>query len=320
MIPTLETEQGAELKRQLQEVGKIVQNYHTNMRLAKEQQHREAYYAALARNAAAQQQQVQVTGTGPSLAVPVPIQSAIHDPEEITRSQSTAPAAHVDPGPASWPPIRPTLNGGFPAGLQHGTPSSIQPPADDPSIFVPDIRPTSLRKNQGAEQHVRKKIQELVATVDANVKVDAEAEDLLLEIADEFIDSVANFASRLAKHRNNTELELRDLQLHLEMHHGIRIPGFSADPPSQLHHHGLGSQGASGTGTGSGMGGGGMGGGGGGGGGAGGGGAKKSGGGGGGGVGGGGGGVPGNAGSSANVKRTSRLAAVNQAKKDSRLL
>ncbi|KAG8814833.1 Transcription initiation factor TFIID subunit 12 [Serendipita sp. 400] len=183
MIPTLETEQGAELKRQLQEVGKIVQNYHTNMRLAKEQQHREAYYAALARNAAAQQQQVQVTGTGPSLAVPVPIQSAIHDPEEITRSQSTAPAAHVDPGPASWPPIRPTLNGGFPAGLQHGTPSSIQPPADDPSIFVPDIRPTSLRKNQGAEQHVRKKIQELVATVDANVKVDAEAEDVRTTIS-----------------------------------------------------------------------------------------------------------------------------------------
>ncbi|KAG8801959.1 Transcription initiation factor TFIID subunit 12, partial [Serendipita sp. 399] len=196
------------------------------------------------------------------------------------------------------------------------TPSSIQPPTDDPSIFVPDIlRPTSLRKNQSAEQHVRKKIQELVSTVDATVKVDADAEDLLLEIADEFIDSVANFACRLAKHRNNTELELRDLQLHLEMHHGIRIPGFSADPPSQVHHNTSGPQGgasgtgaASGAGAGSGMGAG-----------AGAGGAAKKGGGGGGG-GGTGGGVSANAGNNASVKRASRLAAVSQTKKDSRLL
>lgn len=59
-----------------------------------------------------------------------------------------------------------------------GTPAHIQPPQDDPSIFVPDIRPTSLRKNQAAEQHVRKKIQELVTSVDSSVKVDADAEDV----------------------------------------------------------------------------------------------------------------------------------------------
>ena len=59
-----------------------------------------------------------------------------------------------------------------------GTPAHILPPQDDPSIFVPDIRPTSLRKNQAAEQHVRKKIQELVSTVDSGVKVDADAEDV----------------------------------------------------------------------------------------------------------------------------------------------
>ena len=59
-----------------------------------------------------------------------------------------------------------------------GTPSAIQPPADDPALFVADIRPTSLRKNQGVESHVRKKIQDLVATVDPTVKVDADAEDV----------------------------------------------------------------------------------------------------------------------------------------------
>jgi transcription initiation factor TFIID subunit 12 len=52
---------------------------------------------------------------------------------------------------------------------------------------------------------------------------------LLLDIADEFIDSVTNFSCRLAKHRGGDTLEVRDLQLHLERNHNIRIPGFQSD-------------------------------------------------------------------------------------------
>ena len=98
---------------------------------------------------------------------------------------------------------------------------------------------SSRRKSTPGDASMRRSIQDLALSMDPNIKIEPEVEDvrhllysiltfqcftrsfpshpiqLLLDIADEFIDSVTNFGCRLAKHRGGDTLEVRDLQLHL---------------------------------------------------------------------------------------------------------
>lgn len=60
-------------------------------------------------------------------------------------------------------------------------------------------------------------------------EVSPETEELLLDVGDDFLESVALGAAQLARHRGGDSLEAADVRLHLERVWGIALPGHGSD-------------------------------------------------------------------------------------------
>uniref|UniRef100_A0A8V0YTS2 Transcription initiation factor TFIID subunit 12 n=1 Tax=Gallus gallus TaxID=9031 RepID=A0A8V0YTS2_CHICK len=63
----------------------------------------------------------------------------------------------------------------------------------------------------------KKKLQDLVREVDPNEQLDEDVEEMLLQIADDFIESVVTAACQLARHRKSNTLEVKDVQQYLTL-------------------------------------------------------------------------------------------------------
>lgn len=51
--------------------------------------------------------------------------------------------------------------------------------------------------------------------VDPTEQLDEEVEEMLLQLADDFVETTVNAACLLAKHRHANTVEVKDVQLHL---------------------------------------------------------------------------------------------------------
>lgn len=55
----------------------------------------------------------------------------------------------------------------------------------------------------------------MVKEVDPTEQLDEEVEEVLLQLADDFVETTVNTACLLAKHRHSNTIEVKDVQLHL---------------------------------------------------------------------------------------------------------
>ncbi|GES65459.1 transcription initiation factor TFIID subunit 12 [Aspergillus terreus] len=125
------------------------------------------------------------------------------------------------PEPVSMAPARPTLSG----GPSHGGMGMMGQPAIQK-------HPGYVLEGEGQRVLSKKMLDILVRQVTGGGEGEGltpDAEEFILQMADDFVDDVITAACRLAKLRPSSTLEIRDIQLVLERNYNMRISGFSTD-------------------------------------------------------------------------------------------
>ncbi|XP_005180880.1 transcription initiation factor TFIID subunit 12 isoform X1 [Musca domestica] len=91
---------------------------------------------------------------------------------------------------------------------------------------------SNAKASTGAENQpilTKPRLMELVREVDTTAQLDEDVEELLLQIADDFVEDAVKATCAFAKHRKVSKVEVRDVQLHLERKWNMWIPGFGTD-------------------------------------------------------------------------------------------
>ncbi|KAJ3323892.1 Transcription initiation factor TFIID subunit 12 [Blyttiomyces sp. JEL0837] len=73
------------------------------------------------------------------------------------------------------------------------------------------------------------RLKKLLAKIDTFEKLDGDVEEILADIAQDFVTSNASFSCKLARHRGAESLTLEDVQMPLDMTWGIKLPGFGEE-------------------------------------------------------------------------------------------
>ncbi|KAJ7971533.1 transcription initiation factor TFIID subunit 12 [Quillaja saponaria] len=115
-------------------------------------------------------------------------------------------------------------------GVGNQKPSSLAMAQPGPVALGTQNRFANADADESCHRILSKRsISELVNQVDPSEKMDPEVEDILVDIAEDFVESITRFGCSLAKHRKSTTLEAKDILLHLEKNWNMTLPGFGGD-------------------------------------------------------------------------------------------
>lgn len=111
-----------------------------------------------------------------------------------------------------------------------GSPTQAQAQAQGQPATASPTSQLKVQQHDATSQILtRPRLQELVREIDATEQLDEEVEEILLQIADDFVEQTVTSACQLAKHRGASTIDVKDVQLHLERNWNMWIPGFGTD-------------------------------------------------------------------------------------------
>ncbi|CAH0390540.1 unnamed protein product [Bemisia tabaci] len=183
------------------------------------------------------------TGPHPSIVntqVPAAVaSSSLVTPNAILQTQS--PITHVQsplnqaasqlPSAPSPSPMQTTVSTSAPlqSTVPQGTTTQSTFQQSASSSHLPSMSQAKSSTDHPNQILTKPRLQELVREVDPTEQLDEEVEELMLQLADDFVESAINSACLLAKHRHASTVDVKDVQLHLERNWNMWIPGFGTD-------------------------------------------------------------------------------------------
>mmetsp|Transcript_43216 Transcript_43216/g.97675 ORF Transcript_43216/g.97675 Transcript_43216/m.97675 type:complete len:208 (+) Transcript_43216:21-644(+) len=90
---------------------------------------------------------------------------------------------------------------------------------------APAAAPPAAPPSQG------RRLGTLLRDIDPRFEFDSEAQDLVLQLAEDFIAKATKHACLLAKHRGATSVDVKDIRLVLEKQWDIRVPNVTGEKP-----------------------------------------------------------------------------------------
>lgn len=126
-----------------------------------------------------------------------------------------------------------SVSAGPTAGASGTRVPASMPPFDVPPAGGPARNPPAGAEEPAAAPHARTRLHDIVKELDPSERLSEEVEDVLLELADDFVEATVRAACLSARHRHSAVVEARDVQLHLERHWNMWLPGFGTEEVQQ---------------------------------------------------------------------------------------